>query len=85
MICCIFPESPEFKRLEEDVAKLSAENEELKTKNGEIVAMPLSQELEDSFILLNNKHTEDSYVEQICDACDFLIDEAEEQGGRILS
>jgi len=28
-------ESPEFKKLEEDVAKLSAENEELKTKNGE--------------------------------------------------
>ena len=55
------------------------------TNNGEIVAMPLSQELEDSFILLNNKHTEDSYVEQICDACDFLIGEADEQGGRILS
>ena len=58
---------------------------QFKTNNGEIVAMPLSQELEDSFILLNNKHTEDSYVEQICDACDFLIDESDEQGGRILS
>ena len=49
---------------------------QFKTANGDIVAMPLSQELEDSFILLNNKHTEDSYVEQICDACDFLIEEA---------
>ena len=58
---------------------------QFKTNNGEIVAMPLSQELEDSFILLNNKHTEDSYVEQICDACEFLIDESDEQGGRILS
>ena len=58
---------------------------QFKTANGDIVAMPLSQELEDSFILLNNKHTEDSYVEQICDACDFLIEEADEQGGRILS
>ena len=35
LICCIFPESPEFKKLEEDVAKLSAENDELKTKNEE--------------------------------------------------
>ena len=58
---------------------------EFKTKHGNIVAMPLSQELEDSFIIMNNKHTEDSYVEQICDACDFLIEEATEQGGRILS
>ena len=47
--------------------------------------MPLTQVLEDSFILLNNKHTEDSYVDQICHACDFLLDEANEQGGRILS
>ena len=35
LICCIFPESPEFKKLEEDVAKLSAENDELKTKSEE--------------------------------------------------
>ena len=34
---------------------------------------------------IEHKHTEDSYVEQICDACDFLIEEADEQGGRILS
>jgi len=58
---------------------------EFNTSSGKIIAMPLSQELEDIFIMMNNKHSEDSYVEQICDACDFLLQEAKEQGGRILS
>ena len=58
---------------------------EFKTKSGDLIAMPLSQELEDTFILLNNKHSEDSYVEQICDACDFLLAETNNHGGRILS
>ena len=56
-----------------------------KTDAGELIAMPLSQELEDTFILMNNKHSAESYVEQVCDACDFLLAEAREQGGRILS
>ena len=56
-----------------------------RTQKGDLVAMPLSNELEDRFILMNNLHSEDSYVEQICDACDFLVQEAESQGGRILS
>lgn len=55
------------------------------TAHGDIVAMPLSQELEDKFILMNNHHSEDSYVDQICDACDFLLAESEDQGGRILA
>lgn len=56
-----------------------------KTDNGELWAMPLSNELEDKFILMDNLHSEDSYVEQICDACDFLTQEAATQGGRILA
>lgn len=55
------------------------------TANGELIAMPLSTEIDDQFILINNLHSEDSYVEQVCDACDFLINEAKEQGGRILA
>ncbi|MDB4218840.1 polysaccharide deacetylase family protein [Emcibacteraceae bacterium] len=57
---------------------------EFKTGNGPLMAMPLSNELEDRFILLNNLHSEQSYGEQIKDAADLLISEAEEQGGRIL-
>lgn len=58
---------------------------QFKTDNGELWAMPLSNELEDKFILMDNLHSEDSYVEQICDACDFLTQEAATQGGRILA
>ena len=58
---------------------------QFRTDNGPLWAMPLSNELEDRFILANNLHSEDSYVEQICDACDFLLNETETQGGRILA
>ena len=43
------------------------------TDNGELIAMPLSTEIEDRFVIQHNLHSEDSYVEQVCDACDFLI------------
>ncbi|MYA37955.1 MAG: polysaccharide deacetylase family protein [Gammaproteobacteria bacterium] len=55
------------------------------TDNGNLWAMPLSNELEDRFILMQNLHSEESWVEQVCDACDFLLKEAEDSGGRILS
>ncbi|MDE0508750.1 MAG: polysaccharide deacetylase family protein [Gammaproteobacteria bacterium] len=56
-----------------------------RTANGNLWAMPLSNELEDRFILMQNLHSEESWVEQVCDACDFLLKEAEDSGGRILS
>lgn len=56
-----------------------------RTGNGELTAMPLSTEIDDQFVLMNNLHSEDSWVEQVCDACDFLRDEASRQGGRILA
>jgi len=56
-----------------------------KTSHGDLTAMPLSNELEDKFVLMNNLHSEQSYVDQICDACDYLLGESETQGGRILS
>ena len=55
------------------------------TQHENLWAMPLSNELDDTFIMLNNLHSEDSYAEQIIDACDFLLKEANEHGGRILS
>jgi len=55
------------------------------TSKGSLSALPLSNELDDQFILMNNLHSEDSYVEQIKDACDFLQKEAETKGGRILA
>lgn len=57
-----------------------------RTERGGLVSMPLSTELEDRFILQNNLHSEASYVEQIKDACDFLLAEAEASGsGRLLA
>ena len=56
-----------------------------KTNKGNLWAMPLSNELDDVFIMLNNLHSEDSYAEQMIDACDFLLKEANHSGGRILS
>lgn len=55
-----------------------------RTDNGPLWAMPLSNELDDRFILVNNLHSEASYEEQLCDACDFLHAEGRRQGGRIL-
>lgn len=56
-----------------------------RTDAGPLWAMPLSNELEDRFIIMNNLHSEASYAEQICDACDFLLAESAAQGGRILA
>ena len=38
------------------------------TPAGPIVAMPLSLELEDQFIIMQNLHSETEYTQQICDA-----------------
>ena len=56
-----------------------------RTDNGPLWAMPLSNELEDRFVIANNGHSEDSWVEQVSDACDLLLKEAETGGGRILA
>ena len=59
---------------------------EFRTDNGPLIAMPLSNELEDRFILMNNFHSEQSWLEQVCDAADFLLAEANSSGSaRILA
>ncbi|WP_371189340.1 polysaccharide deacetylase family protein [Thalassotalea maritima] len=55
------------------------------TECGDMWSMPLSTELSDQYILMNNLHSEQSYLEQILDATDVLATEASEQGGRILA
>ena len=55
------------------------------TLSDPLVALPLSTELEDTFILMNNLHSMESYVEQVSDAMDFLVQEANEKGGRLLT
>jgi hypothetical protein len=56
-----------------------------RTKAGSLTAMPLSHELSDRQILIDNHHSEDEYVEQIIDQCDRLISESNTAGRRLLS
>ena len=57
-----------------------------RTDAGELVALPLSLELDDQFLIGANLHSEWEYATQIIDACDFLATEAAETGhGRLLA
>lgn len=56
-----------------------------KTKHGDITSLSLSNELDDFFILSNNLHSEDSYIEQIEDAAEFLLQESKTEGARMLA
>lgn len=56
------------------------------TRHGELIALPLSLELDDQFIIQNNLHSEWEYADQVKDACDYLLAEAERTGhGRLLA
>jgi allantoinase len=55
------------------------------TRNGDIWNLPLSTELEDRFVVMDNQHSEGSWAEQVSDAFDLLLAEAHQQGGRLLT
>jgi peptidoglycan/xylan/chitin deacetylase (PgdA/CDA1 family) len=54
------------------------------TDAGALDVLPLSLELEDRFVLMHNQHSEQSWLQQVCDAFDCLYLESE-QAGRMLS
>ncbi len=52
---------------------------------GGLHMMPLNTEIEDQFIMCNNLHSEDAWVQQVTDAVDFMVEEATQLGaGRML-
>lgn len=55
------------------------------TKAGHLTMMPLATEIEDQFVIGQNLHSEDSWVTQVKDAFDFLLEESREQGGRLFA
>lgn len=56
------------------------------TDNGPLTNLPLSLELEDRFIIGDNLHSETEYGDQLIDAADFLLAEAQALGGgRLLA
>ncbi|TAG69552.1 MAG: hypothetical protein EAZ26_06900 [Runella slithyformis] len=57
----------------------------IKTTNGDLMALPVSQELNDRQIIVNYHHTEESFGQQIKDQFDWLYHESVRYGGRILS
>ena len=57
-----------------------------RTEHGELIALPLSLELDDQFLIQHSLHSEWEYAQQIKDACDYLLAEAEQTGGgRLLA
>ena len=57
-----------------------------RTDAGEMVALPLSLELDDQFLIGHSLHSEWEYATQVKDACDYLVEEAAATGqGRLLA
>ena len=57
-----------------------------RTRTDTLVALPLSLELDDQFVIQNNLHSEWEYATQVKDAFDYLLAEAETTGhGRLLA
>lgn len=50
-----------------------------------MTCLPSCLELDDVFVLTQNLHSEDSFVQQVTDAADWLIEEGQAQGGRLLA
>lgn len=55
------------------------------TAKSQIWAMPFAQETDDRTVMLDFKHTEDSWLQQVKDRFDILYREAGAHGGRIVS
>jgi len=57
----------------------------MRTESRPIHSLPLSNDIDDYNILVQNRHAEDAFSEQVCDQFDLLRQEAEAQGGRIMT
>lgn len=55
------------------------------TVGGSLINLPLSHELSDRQILVNQQQSADSYVEQMLDAFDLMAEESRTHGGRMLA
>ncbi|MDE1149964.1 MAG: polysaccharide deacetylase family protein [Azospirillaceae bacterium] len=56
-----------------------------RTTAGDLTAMPLSDMLDDWQILVTYRRPEEEWVAQVADSADWLVDEADRFGGRVLS
>ena len=56
-----------------------------RTAQGPLWSLPLTTEIEDRFVVMDNLHAEQSWAEQVMDACDLLLEESRREGGRLLA
>jgi len=57
----------------------------MRSESRSIHSLPLSNDIDDVSVLVQNRHSEDAYAQQVCDQFDVLYKESETQGGRILA
>ena len=57
----------------------------MRTESRSLHSLPLSNDIDDYTILVQNRHAEDAYAQQVCDQFDVLYKESATQGGRILA
>jgi peptidoglycan/xylan/chitin deacetylase (PgdA/CDA1 family) len=57
----------------------------VRPQQGSLHMLPLNTEIEDQFVMCNNLHSEDSWSQQVIDAIDFMLSEAQSlKQGRML-
>jgi hypothetical protein len=56
----------------------------MRTEHGPVLAIPLSNELDDRSLLIDRRQTEDEWADQVIDAAAYLKDEAPRFGGQVI-
>ncbi len=56
----------------------------MRTDVGEVIGLPLSNELDDRSLMIDRRQTEDEWAGQVLEAASYLADGAERFGGRVL-
>lgn len=56
----------------------------MKTDAGEVIGLPLSNELDDRALMIDRRQTEDEWAGQVLEAADYLAQDADRFGGRVL-
>jgi hypothetical protein len=56
----------------------------MKTESGSVLAVPISNELDDRALLIDRRQTEDDWAKQVLEAADYMKAEAPRFGGQVL-
>ncbi|MDG2527361.1 polysaccharide deacetylase family protein [Caulobacter endophyticus] len=56
----------------------------MKTDAGEVIGLPLSNELDDRALMIDRRQSEDEWAIQVLEAADYLTQDADRFGGRVL-